>query len=74
MVFHCTEFNGVGGESLLVDGFHAAEQLNRLDPEAYQYLSNTVHHSEYIEPGEHFEAVGPILRHDPVNRQLEQIR
>jgi len=74
LVFHTTQFTGTGGESLLVDGFNAAKQLKQLNPEAYQYLSNTPYHSEYIEPGEHFKAVGPVLRHDPVNRQLEQIR
>jgi len=58
----------------LVDGFHAAKQLKLVNPEAYEYLSNTVFHSEYIEPGEHFKALGPILRHDPINHQLEQIR
>jgi len=74
LVFHCTQYSGTGGESLLVDGFHAAKQLKLVNPEAYEYLSNTVFHSEYIEPGEHFKALGPILRHDPINHQLEQIR
>jgi len=73
IVFHMTELDGEGGESLLVDGFQVADQLKRINPEAYRYLSNTVQHSEFIEPGEHFKAVGPILRHDPFN-QLEQIR
>lgn len=74
VVFHCTEYDGIGGASLLVDGFHVAKQLKQLDPEAYDYLSTTSIESEYIEPGNHFFSFGPWLRHDTFNHQLEQIR
>ncbi|KAL1915058.1 uncharacterized protein VTP21DRAFT_7763 [Calcarisporiella thermophila] len=40
-MFHILEFNGTGGDSLLVDGFHAAQQLKRSNPEAYHTLSTT---------------------------------
>ncbi|KAI9553897.1 hypothetical protein GHT06_019167 [Daphnia sinensis] len=74
LVFHCTHFNGTGGESFFVDGFHVAKQLKQLDPAAYDYLSKANITAEYIEPGEHFSSGGAILRHDPVSGQLEQLR
>lgn len=74
MVFHCTRFNGTGGESFLIDGFHIAKQLKKLDPVAYNYLSKTTIPAEYIEPGEHFFAWGPCLRHHPLSNELEQVR
>ncbi len=36
---HCLEFEATGGDSLLVDGFHAAEQLRAADPEAWDLLT-----------------------------------
>ena len=74
MVFHCTHFNGTGGESFLVDGFHVAGLLKSQDPDAYNYLSSVNSESEYIEPGEHFYALGSCFHHHPVSRQLEQVR
>lgn len=36
---HCLEFEAEGGESLLVDGFHAAEELRAADAEAWSLLT-----------------------------------
>ena len=36
--FHCLEFSGRGGESVLVDGFRIADELRQDDPEAYATL------------------------------------
>ena len=36
---HCLEFGATGGKSLLVDGFHAAEQLRAVDPQAWEVLT-----------------------------------
>lgn len=36
---HCLEFEASGGDSLLVDGFHAAEQLRAADPGAWDLLT-----------------------------------
>ncbi|NQW08774.1 MAG: TauD/TfdA family dioxygenase [Alphaproteobacteria bacterium] len=36
---HCLEFAAEGGESLLVDGFHAAEELRADDPGAWTVLT-----------------------------------
>lgn len=38
-LFHCLEASGAGGESILVDGFLAAERLRESDPEAFALLS-----------------------------------
>ena len=40
MLFCCVEREGEGGDSLLVDGFAAAEELRREDPEAFHVLSS----------------------------------
>jgi len=37
-LLHCLESNAPGGETLLVDGFHAAEILRREDPAAFDLL------------------------------------
>jgi gamma-butyrobetaine dioxygenase len=36
---HCLEFQAAGGESTLVDGFHAAEQLRAADADAFDLLT-----------------------------------
>ncbi|CAO3695198.1 hypothetical protein G6F70_006257 [Rhizopus microsporus] len=41
-MFHKLEFNGKGGDSLFVDGFHVAKQLKEESPNAYQTLSKTL--------------------------------
>ncbi len=38
---HCLQFEAEGGDSLFVDGFHAAEQLRQADPGAFELLSTT---------------------------------
>lgn len=78
-MFHLIEFDGKGGESLLVDGFYAAQILKDVHPEAYATLSRLriPTHSAgdadvLIQPS---PAVGyPILNHDPVTGELCQIR
>lgn len=40
-MFHKLEFQGTGGDSLFVDGFHVAQQLKKVDPNAYRTLSTT---------------------------------
>eukprot|EP00124_Ichthyophonus_hoferi_P005227 Ihof_evm1s706 gene=Ihof_evmTU1s706 len=39
-VLHCLSFKGTGGDSLLVDGFTAANQLKEKNPNAYNLLKN----------------------------------
>lgn len=38
-LLHCLESNAPGGDTLLVDGFNAAETLRREDPEAFEILT-----------------------------------
>lgn len=38
---HCLQFDADGGESILVDGFAAAQQLADADPEAHELLRTT---------------------------------
>ena len=38
---HCLEFDATGGESVLVDGFYAAEELRALDRQAWELLTRT---------------------------------
>lgn len=74
LVLHCTEHNGTGGESLLLDGFRAAAELRRKHPEAYTRLTNVSIPAEYIEPGQHHVFTAPAIRVDQLTRQPEQIR
>ncbi|KAI7889345.1 trimethyllysine dioxygenase [Mucor mucedo] len=77
-MFHKLEFEGQGGDSLFVDGFHVARELKRLHPTAYRTLANTrvPTHSAGDEqvlivptPRAH-----PILNHDDTSGELYQIR
>ncbi|GAB1739208.1 hypothetical protein NU219Hw_g3958t1 [Hortaea werneckii] len=68
---------GSGGESSLVDGFAAAEQLYRQDPKAYEILSTTGVHAHAsgndgvnIQPS---QAI-PTLVHDKTLGVLQQVR
>ncbi|CAG8598490.1 8153_t:CDS:2 [Ambispora gerdemannii] len=77
-MFHLLEFNGKGGESLFVDGFHVANLLKSQNPRAYKTLS-TIRIPAHcagdenicIQPTPHSF---PILNHNPVTRALYQIR
>jgi trimethyllysine dioxygenase len=77
-VFHLLSHpDGEGGASQLVDGFAAAQQLQKEDPRAYQMLSKTsieAHASgnedSSIQPWQAF----PTLVHDPRGGHLVQVR
>lgn len=73
-VLHCVNHTGDGGNTVLVDGFGAAENLRKTDPNAYAYLCSTSIPAEYIDEGRHHKNVAPILRLNPLNGQLQQIR
>ncbi|XP_069505063.1 trimethyllysine dioxygenase, mitochondrial-like isoform X2 [Ambystoma mexicanum] len=49
LVFHCLEHSGAGGLSVLVDGFHAAEQVRQRNPEHFELLSTVPMRYEYTE-------------------------
>uniref|UniRef100_A0A182M3T7 trimethyllysine dioxygenase n=1 Tax=Anopheles culicifacies TaxID=139723 RepID=A0A182M3T7_9DIPT len=65
-VLHCIQFNGKGGETILVDGFNAVEQLRQTDPAAYERLCEYPLEAEYIEEDKHHRYVAPVIRKHPM--------
>lgn len=61
-LFVCAERTGTGGESVLVDGFAAAETLRASDPEAFELLSTVAVPAHYREPGVDLRAARPTIR------------
>ncbi len=70
-VFHCLEYEGTGGESILVDGFRIADELRRNDPAAFRTLASVPVTGRYIEPGVHLEATRPVFRLGPDGELLQ---
>jgi trimethyllysine dioxygenase len=79
-MFHLLEFDGTGGESLLVDGFKAAKQLRQDHSKAYSTLSRVrvpTHSAGDIDKCITPSIGGgafPILNHDPATGLLSQVR
>lgn len=77
-VFHCLKHEGTGGRTLLVDGFHAAEQVRLQAPEHFELLAKVPLKHEYVENvgdcHNHMIAVGPVLNVYPWNNELYLIR
>jgi len=79
-VFHCLKHTGSGGDTLLVDGFKAADTLYREQPAAHATLARTVIPHEYKEPagehspGYHLHSLGPVLRLHPGSGEMVQLR
>lgn len=61
-LFVCADRSGTGGESVLVDGFAAAEALRSSDPEAFTLLSTVAVPAHYREPGVDLRAARPTIR------------
>lgn len=59
--FVCREFDGSGGESILVDGFALAEEMRREAPEHFGVLRDVAVPGRYIEPGVHLRAERPAF-------------
>lgn len=70
-LFACLERAGTGGESILVDGFAAAERVRAADPEAFEMLRQVDVPCHYLEPGVHLRATRPVLRTDRAGRLLQ---
>ena len=70
--FLCQEFDGKGGESILVDGFALAEELRAEQPEFFEVLSEVSVPGRYIEPGVHLRTERPAIQLDGQGR-LRQI-
>jgi len=63
-MFHCLQFDGTGGESTLVDGFKVAEQIRKVDPEAFAALTQVKVPAQYLGDGVHLRAEHPIIELD----------
>ncbi len=70
--FLCQEFDGKGGESVLVDGFALAEEMRAEQPEMFQLLCEVPVPGRYIEPGVHLRTERPAVRLDGAGR-LRQV-
>ena len=70
--FVCREFDGKGGESILVDGFALAEEMRRDAPDHFETLNSVSVPGRYIEPGVHLRAERPafLTRADGSLRQI----
>lgn len=71
-MFNCIEFDGRGGESILVDGFALAEQMRADCREHFDILARTPVPGRYIEPGVHLATERPAIRLDR-NGALSQV-
>jgi trimethyllysine dioxygenase len=63
-LFVCLERDGIGGDSVLVDGFAIAEALRAEDPKAFETLTTVSVPGHYLEPGVHLTASRPPIRLD----------
>ena len=71
-LFVCQERTGDGGESVLVDGFAAAESLRARRPDAFATLSQVDVPAQYIDDGVHLRARRPTIRLAP-DGAVEQV-
>ncbi|XP_014665313.1 PREDICTED: trimethyllysine dioxygenase, mitochondrial-like, partial [Priapulus caudatus] len=78
-IFHCLQHDGNGGETLLVDGFNAADQLRKTNREAFEVLCESCVSSEFIDArgGEklhHMHRTDSILQVNAITNELARIR
>lgn len=66
--------DGVGGETLLVDGFNVVNKLKEAEPEAFKILCTVPLAAEYIEKNCHYTATDSVLTVNPINDKLIKIR
>lgn len=73
-ILHCLEHtNGIGGETILVDGYHGAMLLKAEHPEDFKFLTEFNLQAEYIEAGHHHKYSAPVISLDE-DGDLKQIR
>lgn len=60
-MFNCIEFDGTGGESIVVDGFAIAQKIQQQRPDLYAVLCNVIVPAHYKEPGVHLAAQRPVI-------------
>lgn len=70
-LLHCLEFDGVGGETTLVDGFAIARRIEAEAPELFDVLSTVAVPGQYLGDGVHLLATRPVFRHDHTGRLVQ---
>jgi alpha-ketoglutarate-dependent taurine dioxygenase len=70
---HCLDDAAEGGESILVDGFHAAASLRAQDPAAFAVLASTEVTFAYADARAELRATRPVIGVDPRGR-IREIR
>jgi gamma-butyrobetaine dioxygenase len=68
---HCLVFDADGGESILVDGFAAAEELGRRHPADYELLTNTPVRFRYQDKVTDITFKSPMIRLDAEGNYFE---
>ncbi|WP_271274409.1 trimethyllysine dioxygenase [Aliamphritea hakodatensis] len=61
-MFNCIEFDGKGGESVVVDGFAIARKIEAERPDLYDILCKVIVPGHYKEEGVHLAAERPVIR------------
>jgi gamma-butyrobetaine dioxygenase len=72
-LLHCLTNAAEGGESGLVDGFHAAATLRREQPDAFDILTRTPVTFRYLDAQAELAATNPLIGLDALGR-IKQIR
>ncbi|CAK1551629.1 unnamed protein product [Leptosia nina] len=72
-VFHCLQHDGTGGESVISDGFYAANKLKESHREDYNFLTTFDAEAEYVFNDHHFRYSAPMIELDNFG-DLKQIR
>jgi gamma-butyrobetaine dioxygenase len=67
-LLHCLTNAAEGGESGLVDGFHAAAALRAQDPEAFELLTRTPITFRYADASADLSATNPMIGLDALGR------
>ena len=70
-LFACQDRRGDGGESILVDGFAAAELFAAHGPDGARLLASLDVPCRYVEPGVSLRAERPVLRCDQAGRLVQ---
>lgn len=67
----CLEYDAVGGDSIMVDGFMVAQKLKNHNPILYNIISHIDVTGIYQGDGKNLSASRPILRHDKNGKLLQ---
>ena len=70
-LLHCLRNAAGGGDSSLVDGFHAAGLLRSTAPESFELLTRTPVVFRYADAGADLTATRPLIGLDPIGRIRE---